>query len=321
MLVSLKNLLDHAAENNYAIPAFNINNLEQIKSVMEAASITNSPVILQTSLSANKYAGKKYLQSLLFTAVKQYPKIPICIHLDHGPTPDICYEYMKLGYSSVMIDGSLKEDMKTPSSIEYNINVTKKTVSVAHALGISVEGELGCLGSLENKDLKKKILLTNPREATYFVKETNVDALAIAIGTSHGAYKFKKPPSQNTLATDIVKKINKLLPNTHLVLHGASQVPDKLLNIINNNHGDIPKTFGVPMKDIKNIINFGIRKINIDTDLRLAATGAIRQYLKKNKSIFDIRKYNAEAIIAMKNVCIEKFNAFKTSYNADKVKV
>ena len=308
MLVSLKRLLDHAAENNYAIPAFNVNNLEQVKAVMEAAVITNSPVILQTSLSAGKYAGKKYLQSLIFSAIDQHKNIPICVHLDHGPSPSICYEYMKLGYSSVMIDGSLQEDMKTPSDLEYNIRVTKMTTKVAHALKISVEGEIGCLGSLEDDSIPHKMLLTNPDEAVEFIKETGVDALAIAIGTSHGAYKFKKAPTKNTLSIETVKEINKKLPNTHLVLHGGSQVPNSLVNIINSHGGYIPKTFGVPMEDIKNIISFGIRKINIDTDLRLAATGAIRKYLCENKSVFDIRKYNIESISAMKKVCIDKFS-------------
>jgi fructose-bisphosphate aldolase class II len=242
------------------------------------------------------------------------------MHLDHGPTADLCYKSIQLGYSSVMIDGSLKPDMKTPASLSYNIDISKKTVAVAHTCGVSVEGEIGCLGSIEKNIHDKSILLTNPEEAKTFVDETKVDALAIAIGTSHGAYKFKKPPSKETLSIETVKNINKVLPNTHLVIHGASEVSKELLEIINNNDGYIPETYGVPIKEIENIIQYGVRKINIDTDLRLAYTAAIRQYLKKNKSIYDMRKYNIEAINHMKEICINRFEAFRSAGNGDKIK-
>ena len=320
MLISLKQMLDHAAENNYAVPAFNINNMEQIMSVMSAASETNSPVILQISVNAIKYAGIGRLESMIFQIICEYPQIPVCIHQDHGPTPEFCFRSIQLGHSSVMIDGSLKPDMKTPASLDYNIKVTKRTVGVAHACGVSVEGEIGCLGSLEQSRNDRKILLTDPEEAKFFVSETNIDALAIAIGTSHGAYKFKKPPSEDTLSINTVKKINKLLPNTHLVIHGASEVSSHLINIINKNGGNIPKTYGVPVKSIESLIKLGVRKINIDTDLRLSYTAAIRSYLTINNSVFDMRKYNQEAIKYMVNICINRFNVFRSSGNASKIK-
>ena len=320
MLISLKQLLDHAAENNYAVPAFNINNMEQIHAIISAANQVNSPIIFQISVNAIKYAGIGYLESLIYKSIKMNPKIPICIHQDHGPTPDFCYKSIQLGYSSVMIDGSLKPDMKTPASFSYNIEVSRKTVEVAHACGVSVEGEIGCLGSIESGLYDKNILLTDCNEAKIFVKETKVDALAIAIGTSHGAYKFKKPPSKDTLSIETVRKIHAVLPSTHLVIHGASEVSQEIIEIINENGGDIPETYGVPISEIKKIISHGVRKINIDTDLRLAYTASIRKFLQNNKSVFDMRKYNNEAIKYMKKICIERFEAFGSSGHASNIR-
>ncbi len=331
-LITLRQLLDHAAEHDYGIPAFNVNNLEQIRAVMEAASITESPVIIQASAGARKYAGSRFLRHLILAASEEFPELPICMHQDHGASPDVCLSSMELGFSSVMMDGSLEADMKTPSSYEYNIDVTKQVVELAHQRGVSVEGELGCLGSLESGTaapedgsgavgtLTKEMLLTDPEQAADFVRATQVDALAIAIGTSHGAYKFKRPPTGNVLAMDRVKEIHKRIPNTHLVMHGSSSVPADLLAIINEHGGDIAETYGVPVSEIQEGIKHGVRKINIDTDLRLAATGAIRQYLAQNPAEFDPRKYNMEAKNAMFEICKARYEAFGTAGWAKKIK-
>jgi fructose-bisphosphate aldolase, class II len=331
-LISLRQLLDHAAEYHYGVPAFNVNNLEQIRAIMEAADKTNSPVIVQASAGARQYVGPKFLQSLMLAAEQEFPHIPICMHQDHGASPAVCQRSIQLGFTSVMMDGSLKEDMKTPSDYDYNVNITKQAVMMAHACGVSVEGELGCLGSLESGlaadedgsgaegKLTKEMLLTDPDEAADFVRQTKVDALAIAIGTSHGAYKFSRPPTGDVLAMDRVKEINRRLPNTHLVMHGSSSVPKEWIQIINEYGGDIKETYGVPLHEIQEGIKYGVRKINIDTDLRLAATGAIRRYLALHKAEFDPRKYNLEAKKAMIDICIERYEAFGTAGNASKIK-
>jgi fructose-bisphosphate aldolase class II len=331
-LISLRQLLDHAAEYHYGVPAFNVNNLEQIRAIMEAADKTNSPVIVQASSGARQYAGPKFLQHLMLAAEQEFPHIPICMHQDHGASPSVCQRSIQLGFTSVMMDGSLKEDMKTPADFEYNVNITKQAVMMAHACGVSVEGELGCLGSLESGmaadedgsgaegKLTKEMLLTDPEQAADFVKQTKVDALAIAIGTSHGAYKFSRPPTGDVLAMERVKEINRRLPNTHLVMHGSSSVPKEWIEIINEYGGDIKETYGVPLREIQEGIKYGVRKINIDTDLRLAATGAIRRYLAKNKAEFDPRKYNQEAKKAMIEICVERYEAFGTAGNASNIK-
>lgn len=332
-LISLRQLLDHAAENSYGMPAFNVNNLEQIRAIMEAANETNSPVIVQASAGARKYAGPNFLRHLILAAIEEFPHIPVCMHQDHGASPAVCQRSIQLGFSSVMMDGSLMDDMKTPSSYEYNVDVTKRTVEMAHACGVSVEGELGCLGSLETgiagkEDgsgaegvLTKEMLLTDPQQAKDFVASTKVDALAIAIGTSHGAYKFSRPPTGDVLAMERIKEINKVIPNTHLVMHGSSSVPQDWLKVINENGGNIPETYGVPVEEIQQGIKHGVRKINIDTDLRLAATGAIRKYLHENPAEFDPRKYNTVALKAMKEICKQRYESFGCSNQASRIKV
>lgn len=319
MLVSLKQLLDHAAENNYALPAFNVNNMEQIKAILYAAKETDSPIIYQISKNAIKYAGPGYLESIVYKVIENNPNIPICLHLDHGSNVNICVESIKKGYSSVMIDGSLMSDMKTPSSLSYNIEISKKVTEIAHAKGVSVEGEIGCLGSIEENNNLENTVITSPKEAEIFVNSTKVDALAIAIGTSHGAYKFKRPPSKKTLSIETIKKINKRLPNMHLVIHGASEIPEKLIYEINSNGGFIPKTYGVPIIEIQRSIDYGVRKINIDTDLRLAYTACIRKSLKKNRSNFDFRVFGKEAIDSMKSVAVRKFKFFKSAGQNKKI--
>jgi fructose-bisphosphate aldolase class II len=331
-LVSLRKLLDHAAENDYGVPAFNVNNLEQVQAIMEAAKQCNSPVILQASAGARKYAGETFLKYIFQGALEQYPNIPIVIHQDHGVSPSVCVQAIRLGFSSVMMDGSLMTDGKTPSSYEYNVAITKEVVKIAHSVDVSVEGELGCLGSLEtgmgDKEdghgfegvLTKEQLLTNPDDAKNFVEATNVDALAIAIGTSHGAYKFSRKPTGDILSITQVEKIHKAIPNTHLVMHGSSSVPQDWLEIIRQNGGDIKQTYGVPIDEIQKAIKFGVRKINIDTDIRLAMTGAIRQYLTQNPDHFDPRQYLTIARDATKNICLERFIAFGSANNADKIK-
>ncbi len=331
-LITLRQLLDHAAEHQYGIPAFNVNNLEQMRAIMEAADKTNSPVIVQASAGARKYAGPMFLKYLIIAANEEFPHIPICMHQDHGGSPAICQRSIQLGFTSVMMDGSLKEDMKTPASYEYNVDVTRKVVEMAHDCGVSVEGELGCLGSLETMkaaeedgsgaegELHHSQLLTDPEEAAKFVKATQVDALAIAIGTSHGAYKFTRPPSGDILAIDRVKEIHARIPDTHLVMHGSSSVPQDWLKIIDEYGVALGETYGVPMGEIEEAIKYGVRKINIDTDLRMASTGAIRRYLAKNPKEFDPRKYLGAAQEAMRDICIEKYEAFNTAGQASKIK-
>lgn len=331
-LISMRQLLDHAAENGYGVPAFNVNNLEQMRAIMEGASETDSPVIVQASAGARKYAGPNFLRHLILAAIEEFPDIPVVMHQDHGASPAVCQRSIQLGFSSVMMDGSLMEDQKTPASYEYNVDVTRLTVEMAHACGVSVEGELGCLGSLETGEageedgvgaagtLSKDMLLTDPEQAADFVKQTGVDALAIAIGTSHGAYKFTRPPTGDILAIDRIKAINARVPNTHLVMHGSSSVPQDLLAIINEFGGEIPETYGVPLEEIQEGIRHGVRKVNIDTDLRLASTAAIRRYLAKHKSEFDPRKYLGESQKAMKQVVVDRYQAFGTAGNASRIR-
>ena len=332
-LISMRQLLDHAAENGYGVPAFNVNNLEQTRAIMEAASETNSPVIMQASAGARKYAGAPFLKAMMDAAMNEFPHIPVVVHQDHGVTPAVCQRSIQLGFSSVMMDGSLGPDGKTPMDYDYNVSVTRQAVDMAHACGVSVEGELGCLGSLETGEageedgigaegvLTHDQLLTDPEEAAEFVKATDVDALAIACGTSHGAYKFTRPPTGDILAIDRIKAINARIPNTHLVMHGSSSVPQEWLAIINEFGGEIPETYGVPVEQIQEGIKHGVRKVNIDTDLRLASTGAIRRFLAENPTEFDPRKYLAHTITAMKDICIARYEAFGTAGNADKIKV
>lgn len=331
-LITLRQLLDHAAENDYGVPAFNVNNLEQLRAIMQAAQKTNSPVIIQASAGARKYAGPRFLAHLIMAAEQEFPQIPICMHQDHGASPGVCLQSIQLGFTSVMMDGSLLEDMKTPSSFEYNVETTASVVRMAHSCGVSVEGELGCLGSLESLtadkedgsgaegELSKEMLLTDPDQAVEFVDATGVDALAIAIGTSHGAYKFSRPPTGEVLAIDRIKEIHKKIPNTHLVMHGSSSVPQDWLKIINQYGGKMPETYGVPVAEIQEGIKFGVRKINIDTDLRLAATGAIRRYLAEHPKEFDPRKYNSEAVNAMQQICEARYQEFGAAGQASKIK-
>ncbi|AOA58018.1 class II fructose-bisphosphate aldolase [Acinetobacter larvae] len=331
-LISLRQLLDHAAENNYGVPAFNVNNLEQMRAIMLAADATNSPVIVQASAGARKYAGAAFLRHLILAATEEWPHIPVVMHQDHGTSPAICQRSIQLGFSSVMMDGSLGEDGKTPTSYEYNVDVTRRTVEMAHACGVSVEGEIGCLGSLETgmageEDgvgaegvLDHSQLLTSVDEAVRFVADTNVDALAIAVGTSHGAYKFTRPPTGDILAIDRIKEIHDALPNTHLVMHGSSSVPQEWLAVINQYGGDIKETYGVPVDQLVEAIKHGVRKINIDTDLRLASTGAIRRMLAEKPSEFDPRKYFTESVKAMQQICVDRYTAFGSAGHADKIR-
>ncbi|WP_299734180.1 class II fructose-bisphosphate aldolase [uncultured Endozoicomonas sp.] len=321
-LISLRQMLDHAAENGYGIPAFNVNNLEQMRAIMEAAQETDSPVIVQASAGARSYAGAPFLRHLILAATEEFPNIPVVMHQDHGTSPAVCQRSIQLGFTSVMMDGSLMEDGKTPSSYEYNVEVTRRAVEMSHACGVSVEGELGCLGSLETGQageedgvgaegiLSHDQLLTDPDEAAEFVKATRVDALAIACGTSHGAYKFSRPPTGDILAIDRIRDIHKRIPNTHLVMHGSSSVPQEWLKIINDHGGSIPETYGVPVEQIQEGIRNGVRKVNIDTDLRLASTGAVRQFLQENPSEFDPRKFLKASTKAMKELCIQRYIAF-----------
>jgi len=330
-LVSMRQLLDHAAEHGYGVPAFNVNNLEQMRAIMEAADATNSPVIVQASAGARKYAGAPFLRHLILAAIEEFPHIPVVMHQDHGTSPSVCQRSIQLGFSSVMMDGSLGEDGKTPASYEYNVDVTRRTVEMAHACGVSVEGELGCLGSLETGQageedgigaegtLSHDQMLTDPEEAADFVDKTGVDALAIACGTSHGAYKFTRPPTGDILAIDRIKAIHERIPNTHLVMHGSSSVPQEWLAIINEYGGEIPETYGVPVDQICEGIKHGVRKVNIDTDLRLASTGAVRRFLATNKAEFDPRKYLKETVSAMKEIVVARYEAFGTAGNASKI--
>lgn len=331
-LITLRQLLDYAAEHNFGIPAFNVNNMEQVHAIMEAADAVDSPVIMQASAGARSYAGEPFLRHLIAAAVEQYPHIPICMHQDHGAEPAVCLRSIQSGFTSVMMDGSLMPDMKTPSSYEYNTDVTRQVVDMAHGGGVSVEGELGCLGSLETGmageedgsgaegQLSHDQLLTDPEEAADFVKKTKVDALAIAIGTSHGAYKFTRPPTGDILAIERIKEIHARIPDTHLVMHGSSSVPQEWLKIIHEFGGDIGETYGVPVKEIQEGIRHGVRKVNVDTDLRLAATGAIRKNLAENPKNFDPRKYFKASTTAMKDICQARFEAFGCAGHASKIK-
>ncbi len=331
-LVSMRQLLDHAAEFGYGIPAFNINNLEQIQAIMQAADATDSPVILQGSAGARKYAGEPFLRHMVLAAAEAFPHIPIAMHQDHGASPAVCQRSIRSGFTSVMMDGSLLEDMKTPSSYDYNVEVTRKVVEMAHAVGVSVEGELGCLGSLESGmageedgsgaegKLSHDQLLTDPDQAADFVKRTKVDALAIAIGTSHGAYKFSRKPTGDILAIARIKEIHARIPSTHLVMHGSSSVPQEWLDVIREYGGKMKETYGVPVEEIQEGIRNGVRKVNIDTDIRLAMTGAIRRYMAKNPDDFDPRKPLKEAVAAARDVCKQRYQQFGCAGMAAKIK-
>ncbi|MBX3609459.1 MAG: fructose-bisphosphate aldolase class II [Hydrogenophaga sp.] len=331
-LVSMRELLDHAAANGYGIPAFNVNNLEQVQAVMAAADEVGAPVILQASAGARKYAGEPFIKHLIQAAIEMYPHIPLVMHQDHGQSPDVCQGAINLGFSSVMMDGSLEADGKTIASYDYNVDVTKKVVNMAHQLGVTVEGELGCLGSLEtmkgdkedghgtDATMTREQLLTDPEQAADFVKKTQLDALAIAIGTSHGAYKFTRKPTGDILAIERIKEIHRRLPNTHLVMHGSSSVPQELLAQINQYGGKMKETYGVPVEEIQKAIQFGVRKINIDTDIRLAMTGAVRKFLAENPDKFDAREWLKPAREAAKQVCKQRYIEFGCEGQAGKIK-
>ncbi|GAB4061053.1 class II fructose-bisphosphate aldolase [Uliginosibacterium sediminicola] len=331
-LVSMRQLLDHAAENSYGLPAFNVNNLEQVTAIMEAANELDSPVIMQASAGARRYAGEAFLRHLIEAAVEAYPHIPVVMHQDHGQSPAVCMAAIKSGFSSVMMDGSLLEDGKTPSDYEYNVAVSSEVVKFSHSIGVTVEAELGCLGSLETGKageedgigaegiLDHSAMLTDPEQAADFVKRTQCDALAIAIGTSHGAYKFTRKPTGDILAISLIKKIHERLPNTHLVMHGSSSVPQDLLAIIREFGGDIGETYGVPVEEIVEGIKYGVRKINIDTDIRLAMTAAIRKHFVEHPSAFDPRDYLKPAREAAKKIVKARFEAFGSAGNAGKIK-
>jgi fructose-bisphosphate aldolase class II len=331
-LVSMRELLDHAAANGYGIPAFNVNNLEQVQAVMEAAKEVGSPVILQASAGARKYAGEAFIKHLIAAAIETYPQIPLVMHQDHGQSPEVCQGAINLGFSSVMMDGSLEADGKSIASYEYNVEVTQKVVAMAHVTGVTVEGELGCLGSLETMQGDKEDghgtdatmtmdqLLTDPEQAADFVKRTQLDALAIAIGTSHGAYKFTRKPTGDILAIERIKEIHRRLPNTHLVMHGSSSVPQDLLATINQYGGKIKETYGVPVEEIQKAIQFGVRKINIDTDIRLAMTAACRKFMWENPDKFDAREWLKPAREAAKQICKQRFIEFGCEGQAPKIK-
>ena len=331
-LVSLRQVLDHAAENGYGVPAFNVNNLEQVQSIMQAAQATDSPVILQASAGARKYAGEAYLRHLVLAAIETHPDIPVVLHQDHGASPDQCQMSIRSGFSSVMMDGSLMEDAKTPAAYDYNVAVTRRVCEMAHPVGVSVEGELGCLGSLETGEageedgvgaeghLSHEQLLTDPEQARDFVARTGVDALAIAIGTSHGAYKFTRPPTGDILAIDRITAIHQAIPDTHLVMHGSSSVPQEWLAIIRRFGGDIKETYGVPVEEIVRGIGQGVRKVNIDTDIRLAMTGAMRQVMAEQPSEFDPRKALIAARQAAQGICQLRFEAFGCAGQASRIR-
>ena len=331
-LVSMRQLLDHAAANGYGIPAFNVNNLEQVQAVMSAADEVGAPVILQASAGARKYAGEAFIKHLIQAAIEAYPHIPLVMHQDHGQSPEVCQGAINLGFSSVMMDGSLMADGKTIASYDYNVDVTRKVVDMAHATGVTVEGELGCLGSLETMKGDKEDghgteatmtmdqLLTDPEQAADFVKRTQLDALAIAIGTSHGAYKFTRKPTGDILAIERVKAIHQRLPNTHLVMHGSSSVPQDLLAIINQYGGKMKETYGVPVEEIQKAIKFGVRKINIDTDIRLAMTAAVRKFMAENPDKFDMRDWMKPAREAARQICKQRYMQFGCEGQAGKIK-
>ncbi|MES2013332.1 MAG: class II fructose-bisphosphate aldolase [Pseudomonadota bacterium] len=332
-LISLRQLLDHAAEFQYGLPAFNVNNMEQIQAIMKAADEVDSPVIMQASAGARNYAGEPFLRKLIEAAIEQYPHIPICMHQDHGASPAVCHAAIRSGFSSVMMDGSLMTDAKTPSTYEYNVNVTRRVVEAAHAVGVSVEGELGCLGSLETGQageedgggaegiLDESQLLTDPDEAAEFVNTTQVDALAIAIGTSHGAYKFSRPPTGDILAIDRIKAIHARIPKTHLVMHGSSSVDQEWLEMIRQYGGQIKETYGVPVSEIVEGIKYGVRKVNIDTDIRLAMTAGMRKKMMESPDEFDPRAFFKAAVTAARSVCKNRFEAFGSAGQASKIKV
>jgi len=332
-MVSMRQLLDHAAENGYGVPAFNVNNLEQVQAIMEAAHEVNAPVIMQASAGARKYAGESFLKHLIIAAVETYPSIPVAMHQDHGQSPAVCEGAIKLGFSSVMMDGSLREDGKTIADYDYNWQTTRKVVDMAHQLGVSVEGELGCLGSLETMKgdkedghgaegtMTKEMLLTDPDQAADFVKKTQLDALAIAIGTSHGAYKFTRKPTGDILAIERIKQIHHRIPNTHLVMHGSSSVPQDLLQEIRKYGGQMKETYGVPVEEIQEAIKHGVRKINIDTDIRLAMTAATRKFLAENPSHFDPRDFLKPARAAAKAICKQRYQQFGCEGQGAKIKV
>lgn len=331
-LVSMRQLLDHAAEHSYGLPAFNVNNLEQVQAIMEAAAECDAPVIMQASAGARKYAGEAFLRHLIDAAIEAYPHIPVVMHQDHGQSPAICMGAIRSGFSSVMMDGSLLEDGKTPSSYEYNVGVTREVVKFSHAIGVSVEAELGCLGSLETGQageedgvgaegtLDHSQMLTDPDQAADFVRQTDCDALAIAIGTSHGAYKFTRKPTGDILAIERVKAIHARIPNTHLVMHGSSSVPQELLEIIRQYGGDMKETYGVPVEEIVQGIKYGVRKINIDTDIRMAMTGAVRKFQVENPDKFDMREWMKPAREAAKAVCKQRYLEFGCEGQGGKIK-
>jgi fructose-bisphosphate aldolase class II len=331
-MITLRELMDYAAEHGFGMPAFNVNNMEQVRAIMDAAKAVDSPVILQGSAGARKYAGEPFLRHLIEAATEMYPEIPVVMHQDHGSDPGVCTRAIQSGFTSVMMDGSLEADMKTPASYEYNVDVTRTVVDIAHAAGVSVEGELGCLGSLEtgmmgeedghgsDEKMDMDALLTDPEEAADFVKKTNLDALAVAVGTSHGAYKFTSKPSDDVLRIDRIKEIHERIPDTHIVMHGSSSVPEEWLEIINNHGGDMGQTFGVPVDAIVEGIKHGVRKVNIDTDLRMASTGAVRKHLAENPSNFDPRKFLKAAQEAMSDICKHRFEAFGCAGHASKIK-
>ena len=331
-LVSMRQLLDHAAEQRYGIPAFNVNNLEQVQAVMMAAQEVGAPVILQASAGARKYAGEAFIKHLILAAIEQYPQVPLVMHQDHGQSPDVCKGAIDLGFSSVMMDGSLEADGKSIASYDYNVDVTRKVVDMAHAIGVTVEGELGCLGSLEtmkgdkedghgtDSTMTREQLLTDPEQAADFVKRTQLDALAIAIGTSHGAYKFTRKPTGDILAIDRIKEIHRRLPNTHLVMHGSSSVPQDLLETIRKYGGNMKETYGVPGSEIQEAIKVGVRKINIDNDVRLATTAACRKFLAENPEKFDAREWLKPAREAAKAICKQRYLEFGCEGQAGKIK-
>jgi fructose-bisphosphate aldolase class II len=331
-LVALRQLLDHAAEHAYGVPAFNINNLEQIQAILQAADETSSPVILQASAGARKYAGEPFLRRMVEAAVESYPQIPVCLHQDHGASPAVCQSSIRSGFTSVMMDGSLREDMKTPAPYEYNVEVTRRVADMAHAVGVSVEGELGCLGSLETGvageedgvgaagTLTHDQLLTDPAQAADFVRATGVDALAVAIGTSHGAYKFSRKPTGDVLAIDRIAEIHARIPDVHLVMHGSSSVPQEWLEVIRAHGGEIRQTYGVPVEAIQQGIRHGVRKINIDTDIRLAMTGAMRRAMAQDPAEFDPRKFFKEAMLAARALCKERFEQFGCAGQAARIR-
>ena len=331
-LVAMRQLLDHAAEHGYGLPAFNINNMEQIRAIMLAADACDSPVILQASAGARKYTGEAFLRHMVEAAVETWPHIPIVLHQDHGASPAVCQRSIRSGFTSVMMDGSLREDMRTPASFEYNVRVTRRVVEMAHPVGVSVEGELGCLGSLETGQageedgsgaegtLGRDQLLTDPDQAADFVQATGVDALAIAIGTSHGAYKFSRRPTGDILAIDRIREIHARLPNTHLVMHGSSSVPQEWLDVIREHGGEIKETYGVSVEEIRKGIRYGVRKVNIDTDIRLAMTGAVRRLLSQKPDEFDPRKLFAAALTAASDLCRARFEAFGSAGQASRIR-